>query len=242
MPRFHDEKLPLGEHLAALRKTLIISIAAVAIGFVLVFYFAIDGLMSLLTQPILARGIEIVYTAVAEGLTTKLKVALVDGIVLASPVIIWEVWQFIGPALYQNEKRMVQRLFFVMVLLFLLGVSFCYGAVYWLTVDFFLVSSENLATPMLSIDSYVDFLFGFIIPFGLAFELPVALYITTKAGLTTYRSLAAKRKYVILAVAIVAAILTPPDVVSQIMLGIPMLLLFEAGLAVCRFVKPKETT
>ena len=127
-----------------------------------------------------------------------------------------------------------------MVLLFLLGVAFCYGAVYLLAVDFFLVSGENLAVPMLSIDKYIGFLFGFVVPFGLAFELPVALYLTTKMGITNYRMLASKRKFVILAVAVVAAILTPPDVVSQVMLGIPILLLFEVGLLITRFVKPKE--
>ena len=93
---------------------------------------------------------------------------------------------------------------------------------------------------MLAIDKYVSFLFGFVVPFGLAFELPVALYITTKIGLTNHKMLASKRKFVILGIVIVAAFLTPPDVVSQIMLSVPILLLFEISLLICKVVKPKE--
>ena len=126
------------------------------------------------------------------------------------------------------------------LLLFLMGVVFCYRAVYMLALDFFLVSGENLATPMLSIDKYVGFLFSFVLPFGLVFELPVAIYMLTRVGLVNYEMLSKTRKFVILAIFVIAAILTPPDVVSQVMLGIPMLLLFEVGVQVSRFVKPRE--
>lgn len=235
-----DDKQPLLNHLAALRRVIVISAAAIGVGFLLVFYVAVDGLMSLITGPIVARGIQIIYTAMSEALMTKLKVALVAAVVVASPVIVWQVWGFIKPALYEREIRTFRALFFVMLLLFLIGVVFCYGAVYFLAVDFFLIAGDQLATPMLSIDGYVGFLFGFIIPFGLAFELPVLIYITTRMGWTTPQMLTSKRKYIILAVAIIAAILTPPDVVSQIMLGIPMLLLYEVGILVAKRVKPRE--
>ena len=132
------------------------------------------------------------------------------------------------------------RLFFLALLLFLMGVVFCYRAVYMLALDFFLVSGENLATPMLSIDKYVGFLFSFVLPFGLVFELPVAIYMLTRVGLVNYEMLSKTRKFVILAIFVIAAILTPPDIVSQVMLGIPMLLLFEVGVQVSRFVKPRE--
>ena len=239
MSQSQDERQSVMAHLTALRKIIVFCAAAIAVAFFLIFYFAIDYLMTLILQPITARGIEVIYTAMSEALMTKMKVALIAAIVGTSPLIFWQIWAFIKPALYPNEKRTVQVLFFVTVLLFLVGVVFCYGAVYMLAVDFFLVSGENLAVPMLSIDKYVSFLFGFVVPFGLAFELPVALYVTTRMGLTNYQMLASKRKYVILAVAVIAAILTPPDVVSQVMLGIPILLLFEVALLICRFVKPK---
>lgn len=234
------EKQSIMTHLAALRNVLVICAAAIGIAFVLVFYLGIDWLMGAILAPIEARGIEIIYTAMSEALMTKMKVALVAAIVVASPVIVWQIWSFIKPALYPHEKKLFRVLFFIVLLLFLLGVAFCYGVVYMLAVDFFLIAGENLAVPMLSVDKYIGFLFGFVVPFGIAFELPVVLYMTTRMGWTNHQMLASKRKFIILAVAVAAAILTPPDVVSQLLLGIPMLLLFEIGVLVARFVKPRE--
>lgn len=234
------EKQSIMTHLAALRNVLVICAAAIGIAFVLVFYLGIDWLMGAILAPIEARGIEIIYTAMSEALMTKMKVALVAAIVVASPVIVWQIWSFIKPALYPHEKKLFRVLFFVILFLFLLGVAFCYGVVYMLAVDFFLIAGENLAVPMLSVDKYIGFLFGFVVPFGIAFELPVVLYMTTRMGWTNHQMLASKRKFIILAVAVVAAILTPPDMVSQLLLGIPMLLLFEIGVLVARFVKPRE--
>ena len=131
-------------------------------------------------------------------------------------------------------------LFVLALLLFLTGVVFCYFAVYSLAVDFFLVAGDSLATPMLSIDKYVSFLFGFLVPFGVAFQLPVVLYLTTRVGLTTPDMLRSKRKYVILAIFVLAAILTPPDVVSQVALGLPMCGLYEIGILVSRCTKARE--
>jgi len=165
---------------------------------------------------------------------------VIAAIIVAAPVIIGQIWGFIKPALYPREKKTFRGLFLVALLLFLLGVVFCYMAVYMLAVDFFLVAGDNLATPMLSIDKYVSFLFGFIIPFGIAFQLPVALYLTTRMGWTDYQMLASKRKYVILGIFVLAAILTPPDVVSQLALGLPMILLYEIGIQACRLTKPRE--
>ena len=233
-----QNKQPLGEHLVALRKILLRSVAAIAIAFVAVFYVAIDPLMNLITGPIVERGIMVIYTEMSAALMTKLKVAFIAGAVVASPYVFWQIWGFIKPALYEHEKKAFRVTFAATVFLFLLCVVFCYAAVYFLAVDFFLVAGENLATPMLAVDKYVSFLFGFVLPFGLAFELPVALYITTKLGMTNYQMLAGKRKFVILAVVVIAAFLTPPDVVSQIMLSIPILLLFEISLLICKVVKP----
>lgn len=239
-PEMVAEKQSIMTHLAALRNVLVICAAAIGIAFVLVFYLGIDWLMGAILAPIEARGIEIIYTAMSEALMTKMKVALVAAIVVASPVIVWQIWSFIKPALYPHEKKLFRVLFFIVLLLFLLGVAFCYGVVYMLAVDFFLIAGENLAVPMLSVDKYIGFLFGFVVPFGIAFELPVVLYMTTRMGWTNHQMLASKRKFIILAVAVVAAILTPPDVVSQLLLAIPMLLLFEIGVLVARFVKPRE--
>ena len=235
-----EEALSLRDHLLALRKVIVVCVAAVGVAFLASFYFIIDPLMQWITAPIEARGVQVIYTAVSEALTTKLKVALVTAVVIAFPVIIWQVWGFIKPALYPRERRSFRIFFFFALVLFLIGIVFCYASVFFLAIDFFMVSGEGLATPMLSLDKYINFLFGFLLPFGVAFMLPVFIYITTRVGLTTLEMLIRKRKYVILGIFVLAAILTPPDVVSQIMLGIPMLLLYEVGILVSRTVKRKE--
>ena len=230
---------PLLAHLMALRKLLISCLVAMLIGFVAVFYFLCDPLMHYLISPIEARGIQIIYTTVSEAFTTQLKLSLLAGIVVVSPFIFYQLWAFIKPALYDNEIAVFRVLFFVALLLFLAGVVFCYGYVYELALSFFLVAGENLATPMLSIDKYVSFLFAFILPFGVVFELPVALYIATRMGFVDHVRLKSYRKFVFFGIFILAAILTPPDVVSQIMLGMPMYLLYEVSIIVSRFTKAR---
>ncbi len=235
-----EKRSSLLSHLLALRRVLVISAIALVAAFVLVFYLAIEQLMAWIIGPIQARGIEIIYTAMSEALVTKFKVALIAAAVAASPVIIWQAWGFIKPALYPKEKKAFRLLFFIALLLFLTGVTFCYFAVYTLAVDFFLIQGDGLATPMLSIDKYVSFLFGFIVPFGIAFQLPVFMYLTTRVGWTNYKMLSSKRKFVILGIFVLAAILTPPDVVSQLALGVPLCVLFEIGVLVSRLTKPRQ--
>ena len=235
-----EKRSSLLSHLLALRRVVIISAIAVIAAFFAVFYFGIDALMTWIIGPISARGIEIIYTAMSEALVTKFKVALIAAVIVASPVVIWQAWSFIKPALYPQEQKAFRVLFFLALLLFLVGVAFCYFAVYTLAVDFFLIQGDGLATPMLSIDKYVNFLFGFIVPFGVAFQLPVFLYLTTRMGWTNYKMLSSKRKYVLLGVFVIAAILTPPDVVSQVALGVPLYALYEVGTLVARFTKVRE--
>ena len=239
-PEGEGEALPLRDHLLELRKSIIVCLVAVGVAFVGTFYFLIDPLMAWITAPIEARGVQVIYTAVSEALTTKLKVAIVTAVVIAFPVIIWQIWCFIKPALYPREQRSFRIFFFFSLVLFLMGIVFCYAAVYFLAIDFFMVSGDGLATPMLSLDKYISFLFGFLLPFGVAFMLPVFIYITTRVGLTTPEMLVSKRKFVILGIFVMAAILTPPDVVSQVMLGVPMLVLYEIGILVSRMVRKKE--
>ncbi|MEG1515539.1 MAG: twin-arginine translocase subunit TatC [Clostridia bacterium] len=229
---------PLMQHVMALRKVLIISLGAVTAAFLLVFYLLCGKIMDFILAPIVARGVTVIYTAVSEALVTQLKVSLIAGVIAASPVILWQVWTFVKPALYEGERKAFRLWFVVALGLFLTGIVFCYASVYMLTLDFFLIAGENIATPMLSINTYVGFLISFLLPFGLAFQLPVAIYLTTKMGLTTAKMLTSKRKYVVLAIFIVAAVLTPPDVISQLMLALPMLALYEIGVLVAKTVKP----
>ena len=241
----HDQSVnagtqPLLYHLMALRRVLIFCAIAILVGFVGVFYFLCGPIMRFITSPIEARGVEIIYTAVSEALATQLKVSLVAGVVVVSPFLFYQIWAFVKPALYDNEIRIFRFLFVIALGLFLLGVTFCYRYVYGLALNFFLVAGENLATPMLSIDKYVGFLFSFILPFGVVFELPIAIYMATRLGWVSYEKLKKCRKFVFFGIFIAAAILTPPDVVSQVMLGVPMFVLFELGVQVSRFTKNRR--
>ena len=241
----HDDQVqsstqPLISHLMALRKLLVACAIAILAGFVLSFYLLCNPLMDFITAPISSRGITLIYTAVSEAMTTKLKVSLISGIVVVSPFIFYQIWSFIKPALYENEIRTFRVLFFLGLFMFLLGVVFCYRYVYELALNFFIIAGEDLATPMLSIDKYVGFLFSFVLPFGVVFELPIAVYMGTRLGWVDHAKLSHCRKYVFFGIFVLAAILTPPDVVSQIMLGVPIYILYEVGVLVSRFTKNRR--
>lgn len=239
-PRNTIYAAPLSAHLKALRKLLVSCCIAFGVAFVLIFYFLCDVLIGFVTEPIVARGVEIIYTAVSEAIVTQFKICSVAAVIVASPFIFWQLWIFIKPALYAHEQKTFKWLFLSGLVLFMVGVVFCYYAVYFLAIDFFLIAGENMATPMLSIDKYVGFLFSFLLPFGVVFLLPVAMYIMTRLGIMSYDKIKDKRKYVILGIAVAAAILTPPDVISQCLLGIPMLLLFELGMQISRLTQKRQ--
>ncbi|MGI6215791.1 MAG: twin-arginine translocase subunit TatC [Christensenellales bacterium] len=234
-----SSKQPIMQHIAALRKVIINSLIAILAASVICISFLADWLVEMLSRPIANRGIQIIYTAVSEALVTKLKVSLVAGLIFASPYVFYQLWSFLKPALYQKEQKKFRLMFFVIVALFLLGILFCYGVVYSLALDFFLVAGEGLAQPMLSIDKYIGYMFSFAIPFGIAFQVPVIIYITTSIGLTTTEGLKKARRYVILGIAVLAALLTPPDVVSQLLMAVPMLVLYELSIFISARIKPR---
>ena len=240
-----DQKQPLFEHIRALRRVLLVSVAAVGVLFVLLFYLCCDPLVDFVLLPVRSRGIAMISTAVSEALMLQLKVCLIAGVIGAMPVIIYQIWSFISPALYPHEKRLFAALFFVALLLFLTGVAFCYVYVFPLASNLFWTAADTVATAMWSVQEYLDFVLSFVLPFGLMFELPVVIYMLARRGKVDYQKLSRWRKYVVLVIAIVAAILTPPDVVSQCMLALPMYLLYEIAAQMARFVKPatvKEQT
>lgn len=232
---------PLISHLMAFRKLVIMILLAAIVGFVVVFYIFCDDLLKFITSPIEARGVQIIYTAVSEAFTTQLKISLIGGIVLVSPFIFYQIWAFVKPALYENEIRLFRGLFFIALFLFLTGIIFCYCYVYELALNLFLVAGEDLATPMLSIDKYVSFLFSFLLPFGVVFEMPVAIFMATRVGWVTVQQLTSSRKFVFFGLFVLSAILTPPDIISQIMLGLPMYLLYEVSVLVARLTKPRNS-
>jgi sec-independent protein translocase protein TatC len=231
-------------HLKVLRRCLLVSLIAAGIAFLAVFFGFSRQLMEFLESPLKTRGVALIYITLYEPILIQMKASFIAAIVLASPIIICQTWSFLKPALYPKESRTVVLLFFVTLLLFLSGAAFAYLIVFRLAVNFFLVSGEGIASPFISIEKYVDFLFSFILPFGLIFELPVVMGILTRAGMASPALFAKIRRYMILAVFVVAAILTPPDVISQLLLALPLLVLFEAGIVVAKVVEKRrqETT
>jgi sec-independent protein translocase protein TatC len=232
-----EETLPrqaLMGHVKALRNMILISIAAIGIAFVVVFVGFSNQLITFMKLPINARGIELIYISLYESMMVQLKVSFIAGAVAASPVVFWQIWSFIRPALYPREWRMVIGMFLITVALFLAGAVFAYVIVFQMAINFFLLNSEGLAMPFISIERYVNFLVGFVLPFGLAFELPVAMVVLARSGLVPVSAFRKCRKYIIFAIFILAAFLTPPDVVSQVLLALPLVALFEAGILVSR--------
>ncbi len=235
-----ERKSTLLAHLQALRRVLIVSAGAVVVALFLVFGLLVNPLIEWIKAPLIERGIDVATFAITEALVTKFKISLIAAVILASPVIIWQVWSFIKPALYPKERRYFRILFFAALFLFLAGVAFCYFAVYKLALDFLLTQAKDIGDLKQSFEKYISYMVTFILPFGVAFQLPVFLHLTTRIGLTNAKMLASKRKYVILGIFVLAAVLTPPDIVSQIALGVPMCLLYEVSILVAKMTKARQ--
>lgn len=235
-----NKKQALAAHLKALRKVLIVSATAVCVAFLVIFYLLCDPLVDFILAPVRARGIQVVSSAVSDALMMKFKACLVAAAVVAMPVCIGQIWSFVAPALYPREKRTFALLFFLALFLFILGVVFCYLYVFPLTIDLFWQAADGVATTLWSVKEYFSFVLSFVLPFGVMFELPVVVYMLARRGWVTYEWMSKNRKYMILAIFTIAAILTPPDVVSQCMLAAPMLILYEISAQVARVVKKKD--
>ncbi len=234
------EAMPLLEHLQALRKVLLVSMAAIIIGFLVVFFLWSSRLVQWVTEPLAEEGIQLIYTEVAEAFSAQTKMSLIAGAVLGSPVVFGSIWWFVRPALHKRERKAALVYLTAALVLFVLGVLFAYRFVFFLAVNFFVTMGDNMATPMFSLGKYVSFLFAFLVPFGIMFELPVLVVWLSRLGLVTAQQLVRARKYIILAVFTAAAILTPPDVVSQCMLAFPLLVLFEVSVLCARFLGKKK--
>ena len=217
-------------HLKALRKMLVISVIAVGAVFFAVLSLFTHTIIEFLRAPVVARDIELIYITLPESMVVQVKVAFLAAVIIASPVVFWQIWTFIKPALFPHEGRTIIRVFFLSILLFLLGILFAYLVVFQMTINFFLVIGEGLATPYISIGRYVDFLLRFMLPFGLAFQLPVIMTILSRNGIVSIQTFKKCRKFIVFGIFVLAALLTPPDVVSQIALAVPLILLFEMGI------------
>ena len=242
-----DEKIPFTSHLEELRKRLIICIIAIAVGFV-ICYSVKEWLFQLLTAPlihIMQPGEKLIFTSLPEAFFVYLKVAALAGTILAIPVILYQFWMFVAPGLYSEERRHLAPIMLLSVFFFVGGASFGYFVVFPIGFDFFLSFATDTVRPLLTMREFLSFASLFLLVFGLIFELPLVLVFLVKLGIVSIDFLTKNRKYAILVIFIIAAVLTPPDVISQTMMAIPMMALYEIGILGARiFVrkKPREET
>ncbi len=210
---------------------------AIFTSFTAIFYLISQPLVDFILKPVVARGVAVISIRVSESLMMRMKTCLVASIVISMPFIIWQIWRFAGPALYPSEKKVVRALFVLMVIMFTVGIVFSYVTVFPLAIDLFYEASEGVATPMWSVEGYFNFVLAFILPFGLMFEMPVVIFVLARKGMVTGEALSKNRKFFILGASVVAAVLTPPDIVSQTLLLLPLLLLYEISVIISKTVK-----
>ena len=244
--REHDERVDADEqpfiaHLLELRQRLVRSLAVVFVGFFPVYYF-IDPIFDFITGPMRsALPGNMIATQVASPFLTPLKLAIYATVFATIPVLLHQAWGFVSPGLYLREKRFAAPLLISSTALFYLGMAFAYFAVFPLVFQFFASVTPTGVEMTTDINQYLDFVLKMFFAFGIAFEIPVATVLLAMTGLTSAAGMARKRPYVIVGCFIVAMLLTPPDVISQILLAVPAWLLFEIGIILAKLVeKPKE--
>lgn len=236
------EQQPLITHLIELRSRLLKAILAVLILAICLLPFAND-LYLILSAPLLEHlptSSSMIATEVASPFLTPFKLALTTAVMLAMPILLYQLWSFIAPGLYQHEKRIVFPLMFASTALFVLGIVFAYFVVFPLVFGFFTQSAPQGVAVMTDISSYLDFVLKLFFAFGLSFQVPIATFLLILSGISTRQSLTEKRPYVIVGAFVIGMLLTPPDVFSQILLAVPICLLFELGLLASRLI-PKTS-
>lgn len=242
MKDIDDTKAPLMEHLIELRQRLLRCVVALALGFVLCFVFS-EQLFAILVHPLKeafgAGGGKLVYTKLYEAFFVQVKIAIFGAFFLSFPIIANQLWAFVAPGLYAKEKKALLPFLLATPVLFVAGAAFAYFLVMPTAFHFFLQFQGNAGGLELealpSADSYLGLVMQFVLAFGISFLLPVLLMLLNHAGLVTREQLVGLRRYMVVAAFILAAVLTPPDVVSQLMLAIPLILLYELALVAMRF-------
>lgn len=230
----------LVSHLIELRSRLLKAALGVLLIFLALAPFA-DQIFTLLADPLmrqLPEGTSMIATQVASPFLTPFKLTLVVAIFLAMPVVLYQTWAFVAPGLYSQERRFAIPLLVSSVLLFYLGIAFAYFVVFPLMFGFFTATAPAGVTVMTDISSFLDFVLTLFFAFGLAFEVPVATVLLVWAGIVTPAALARHRSYVLLGAFVVGMLLTPPDVISQTLLAVPMYLLYEIGIVMARIAVP----
>jgi sec-independent protein translocase protein TatC len=230
--------MPFLEHLEELRKRLLKSFAAVIVMAMVALYFS-DHIMRWALMPL--GGIKLHVTEITGSIMAYVKVGLISGLIGALPIVFYQLWAFVSPGLYKKEKRLALSLVVISTLLFLMGAAFCYFIMLPWSLKFMIGFSGDLFTPIITVNSYLSYAGFLILAFGLTFEMPIAAYFLGRIGLVSSSFLSKGRRYAIVAILIVAAIITPtPDMFNQCLLAIPMYVLYEVSILVVRFTGKRK--
>jgi sec-independent protein translocase protein TatC len=227
-----DEKLPFTSHLEELRRRLIICFSAIGVCFVICYVFS-KKLFEILMQPLISAmppDGKLIYTGLPEAFFTYLKVALLAGILLSVPILMYQLWMFIAPGLYDKEKRWVLPIVFLSSFFFMGGALFGYFVVFPFGFKFFMGFASDYIRALPSMREYLGFSAKLLFAFGVVFEMPLFITFLAKLGIVDVKFLRTKRRYAILLFFVFAAILTPPDVITQIMMAGPLILLYEVSI------------
>ncbi|MGL9750955.1 MAG: Sec-independent protein translocase subunit TatC [Symbiopectobacterium sp.] len=232
-----EDTQPLISHLIELRKLLLNSILCVLCVFIVLFFFAND-IYQIVSAPLIEQlpaGASMIATDVASPFFTPIKLTMIVSVFVAAPLVLYQVWAFIAPALYKHERRLMMPLLFSSSLLFYAGMAFAYFVVFPLAFGFFAKTAPQGVQIATDINNYLDFVMALFMAFGVSFQVPIAIVLLCWSGVTNTEDLKKKRPYVLVGAFVVGMLLTPPDVFSQTLLAIPMYLLFEVGLFCSRF-------
>lgn len=229
-----ETKSPFTEHLGELRDRLVRSFIAVGVGFAGAYAFK-EQLFRILTAPLVTAmeadgNARMIFTGLPEAFFTYLKVSLLAGIVVATPVLFYEFWMFVSPGLYRNEKKYMLPVVLLSIFFFVLGSSFGYFVVFPYGFQFFLGFANDTIQAMPSMKEYLSFASKMLLAFGLVFELPLVLTFMARMGLVTVPFLKKNRKYAVLLFFVGAALITPPDVITQVMMALPLMVLYEISI------------
>jgi sec-independent protein translocase protein TatC len=238
-----DGRMSFTEHLDELRRRLIICLVAVGIGFAASYSFA-ERLFAILMRPLIRAmpaGEKLVFTALPEAFFTYFKVALIAGVAFASPVILYQIWSFVAPGLYEKERRALLPIVLVSTIFFLGGALFGYFVVFPVGFKFFISFASDYVRVMPSLRESLGFATWLLLVFGIVFETPIVILILARLGIVNAEKLRRNRKYAILIIFIVAALLTPPDVVSQLLMAIPLMILYELGIWIAKLFGKKPS-
>ena len=242
MKKNEDDKIPFTGHLEELRKRLVACFIAIGIGFVISYCFK-EKLFEILSNPLISvmgTDDKMIFTGLPEAFFTYLKVALLSGFMLAAPVVLYQFWMFVAPGLYQKERRLLIPIVFLSSVFFVGGALFGYFIVFPFGFKFFLGFASETIQAFPSMKEYLGFSAKLLLAFGLVFELPLVITFLAKLGIVSVDFLKKNRKYALILFFAGSAILTPPDVVTQIMMAVPLMLLYEISIIGARVFGKKE--